>query len=94
MLANPFVRQSIELVDTEADSAAVNRLLAAAVVSNSFRNALLVDPRKAVEMGFAGECFEMSSKSLAVLMSIRAGSLREFAQQVHEKLPSYLSTAM
>ena len=94
MLANPFVRQSIELVDTEADSAAVNRMLAAAVVSNGFRNALLVDPQKAVEMGFAGETFDMSSKSLAILASIRAGSLRDFARQVTEKLPASLSVVM
>lgn len=94
MLANPFVHHRLEVVDTEADSTAVNRLLAAAVISNGFRSALLADPRKAVEMGFAGESFEMSSKSLAVITSIRAGSLREFAQQMHEKLPAHLSTVM
>jgi len=94
MLANPFVRQTIEIVDTEADSAAVNRLLAAAVTSNGFRSALLVDPQKAVATGFAGESFELSSKALAILMSIHAGSLREFAQQVYEKLPAHLSTVM
>jgi hypothetical protein len=94
MLANPFVRQSLEVVDTQADSATINRLLAAAVTSNGFRNALLIDPRGAVEMGFAGESFELSSKSLGVLMSIRAASLREFAEQVCQKLPSHLSLAM
>lgn len=94
MLANPFVRQTMEVVDTEADSAAVNRLLAAAVTSNGFRNALLVDPHKAVAMGFAGESFELSSKAMAILASIQAGSLRDYAQQVHEKMPARLSTVM
>ena len=94
MLANPFVRQTLEVVDTEADCSAVNRLLAAAVISNGFRDALLVDPQTAISMGYAGESFDLSSKSLAVLAAIRAGSLREFAQQVHEKLPAHLSTVM
>jgi hypothetical protein len=94
MLANPFVRQRIEVLDPAADCATINRLLAAAVVSNGFRNALLVDPQSAVEMGFAGESFDLSSKALAMLMSIKASSLREFAARVHEELPSHLSTLM
>jgi hypothetical protein len=36
----------------------------------------------------------MSSKSLAILASIRAGSLRDFARQVTEKLPASLSAVM
>jgi hypothetical protein len=94
MLTNPFVRQSVTIVDPQADIAAIDRLLAAAVTSNSFRSYLLGSPREAVEAGFAGESFDLSAGSLEFLASIRVGSLREFAEQIHQRLPAHLATAM
>lgn len=94
MLTNPFVRQHVTIVDPSMDVDTINRMLAAAVSSTGFRNLLLGNPRAAAESGFAGECFELSSSSLDFLNSIRAASLRDFAEQVHARLPGYLATMM
>ena len=94
MLTNPFVRQDVTVVDPTVDVDTINRLLAAAVVSNGFRSLLLGNPQAAVETGFAGESFELSSGSLDFLRSIQAVSLRDFAQQIHERLPGHLATIM
>jgi hypothetical protein len=94
MLTNPFVRQNVTIVDPLADIAAINRLLAAAVTSKSFRSFLLGSPRDAVEAGFAGETFELSAGSLNFLASIKVGSLREFAEQIHDQLPAHLAAVM
>jgi hypothetical protein len=94
MLTNPFTRQRVSVVDPTVDIETIDRLLAAAVVSSSFRALLLGNPQAAVETGFAGECFELSNGSLNVLKSIRAVSLRDFAQQVHDRLPGHMATMM
>ena len=94
MLTNPFTRQRVSVVDPTVDIETINRMLAAAVVNSSFRDLLLGNPQAAVETGFAGECFELSNGSLNFLKSIRAVSLRDFAQQVHDRLPGHLATMM
>lgn len=60
----------------------LNRVLSAAVVSRSFRNALLNDPAKAIAGGYLGEQFHLSSKTRQRISSMRAVSLTDFAAQL------------
>jgi hypothetical protein len=76
------------------ETATIDRLLAAAVVSKSFRSALLGSPRAAIEGGFAGEGFDLSSRAIDFLASIQVATLREFAEQIQERLPMQFGTAM
>lgn len=59
-----------------------NRLLTAAAINGSFREALLNNPGKAVSSGFGGEVFNLSVDVLKRLSSIQASSLAEFAAQL------------
>ncbi len=63
-------------------NADINRVLTAAVVSRSFRNALLNDPAKAIAGGYFGEKFHLSSKTRQRISSMRAVSLADFAAQL------------
>jgi hypothetical protein len=94
MLTNPFVCQSVTVIDPLAEISAINRLLAAAVASRNFRTFLLGSPQKAIDAGFAGEGFDLSRRSVEFLASIKVGTLREFAEQIHQRLPAHLAAAM
>jgi hypothetical protein len=55
---------------------------------------LLGSPRAAIEGGFAGEGFDLSSRAIDFLASIQVATLREFAEQIQERLPMQFGTAM
>lgn len=59
-----------------------SRLLTAAVINGSFRQALLNNPVEAISSGFGGEAFNLSSDVVQRLSTIRANSLAEFASQL------------
>ena len=59
-----------------------SRLLTAAVINGSFRQALLNNPGAAITSGFGGEAFNLSADVMKRLSSIRATSLAEFASQL------------
>ena len=59
-----------------------SRLLTAAVINGSFRQALLSNPVEAISSGFGGEAFNLSSDVVQRLSTIRADSLAEFASQL------------
>jgi hypothetical protein len=59
-----------------------SRLLTAAVINGSFRQALLNNPGEAITSGFGGEAFNLSADVVRRLSSIRATSLAEFATQL------------
>lgn len=87
MFKTTFTPQRITVVDPVADRANINRLLAAAVINSGFRNLLLANPRRAIQAGFAEEQFALSAQAEELLASIQAPSLKEFAQQLCDKLP-------
>jgi hypothetical protein len=72
-----------------------SRLLAAATVSPSFCDLLLVDPKMAIENGYQGETFLLSDAARYLLLFIHADSLAELARQIGQALglgvntPSY-----
>jgi hypothetical protein len=59
-----------------------SRLLTAAVINGSFRQALLQNPVEAISMGFGGEAFNLSADVVKWISSIKANSLSEFASQL------------
>jgi len=69
-----------------AQSAGLNRVFAAAVVNQQFREMLLRDPLDALQRGYMGESFLLSKEEWELIVSIRAKSLPDLAQQVTRSL--------
>ena len=69
----------------------LNRLLAAAAVSPPFCRLLLKDPESAIQRGYEDEVFHLRDIEYSLLLSIRADSLADLAQQLlqafNERLP-------
>jgi hypothetical protein len=88
---------SMQVSPSPEDHPELSRLLAAAVVNPSFCNNLLVDPQTAIESGCHGETFNLSDAERYSLLSIRADSLAELAQNIiqafgldlHPSLPTF-----
>ena len=59
-----------------------SRLLTAAVINGSFRQALLNNPSEAITSGFGGEAFNLSADVVKRVSSIQVTSLAEFATQL------------
>jgi hypothetical protein len=62
----------------------LNRLLSAAIVSAGFRNMLITNPETALDKGYQGEKFNLSSDEYRWLVSIQATDLASFASQMLE----------
>jgi hypothetical protein len=60
----------------------MSRLLTAAVVNPEFRNLLLTNPPIALSSGYNGETFDFTLDAQALILSIQANSLEEFATQL------------
>lgn len=73
----PYFVHNSPLKQTE-----VSRLLTAAVISKRFRTLLLTNPAYAIDRGFQGEPFQLENEEKNRILSIRAGSLAEFARQL------------
>jgi hypothetical protein len=63
----------------------ISRLLSAAVVDTTFRNMLLTNPRMVLSSGYNGELFPLNREEQETLLSIRATSLTDFANQWIER---------
>ena len=98
MLTPPFIRENSERREYKRQknhaelsaspvlqSAALNRLLTAAVVNYRFCSLLLSDPIQAVANGYNGETFELAPEEVQLLRAIKASSLRDFATQLLTK---------
>lgn len=66
-------------------SQGLNRMIAAAVVNQSFRSTLLHSPEKALRNGYFGEPFNLEPEEEAMVLSIEADSLSDFATQIVER---------
>ena len=60
----------------------ISRLLSAAVINKGFRELLLSDPERALAQGYFGEKFSLDYGQKALILSIRAKSLKDFALQI------------
>ena len=63
-------------------SSEISRLLSAAVINKGFRDLLLSDPARALSQGYYGEEFSLEYDQNALVLTIRADSLRDFAKQI------------
>jgi hypothetical protein len=66
-------------------SAAISRLITAAVINQSFRQLLLTNPEKAISSGFNGETFRLDRDEKELILSIQATTLADFAVKVSGK---------
>lgn len=60
----------------------LNRLMATAVVNHQFRSMLLNDPEQALKEGYLGTPFYLANEDRDLLLSIRADTLQDLAQQL------------
>lgn len=93
MIAAPYhtiIRKSPPSLRVNASprSVGLNRVFAAAVVNRQFRDMLLENPREALQKGYLGEVFTLTSEESDLVVSIRAESLSDFARQVYFSLGS------
>ncbi len=75
-------------------SKAISRLLTAAVISPKFCRLLLIDPLSAIQMGYAGEIFELTPEEIEQICLIKATSLHEFSTQLLTQSYSRLETVV
>jgi hypothetical protein len=86
MLVNQMINPQVTIQKPQREQTEVNRLLAAALISNQFCSLLLKDPARALKQGFAGEQFSLSNDEQDFILSLRASSLQEFVTHLCEHL--------
>jgi hypothetical protein len=67
---------------TASFSKNLNRLLSAAVVSPRFCRLLLSNPAAALAAGYNGECFQLTPAEYAVVTSVCATDIHDYAAQL------------
>jgi len=72
----------LEVVETSKSNSGLNKLFAAAVVNDQFCQLLLGKPEVALRQGYFGDSFDLTPEEYALVISIRAKSLPDLAQQV------------
>ena len=60
----------------------MSKLFEAAVVNRQFCQLLLSQPEAALQQGYLGNSFNLSTEEQALIVSIQANSLPELAQQI------------
>ena len=60
----------------------LNRLVTAAVISQSFCELLLHNPSEAISVGYDGEAFLLTAEEKNLVVSIQAVTLQEFVMQL------------
>jgi len=68
----------------------MSRLLAAAAINPDFCQLLLADPDSALRSGFLGEDFSFTEEERDLILSIRAESLPELANELARTFNEYL----
>jgi len=61
-----------------------SRILTAAVINMQFRQLLLSNPARAIDIGFGGEVFDLAREEKKQVAAIRATSLADFASQLNQ----------
>ncbi len=69
----------------------LERVVAAAVISDTFREQLLMDPRRALETGYLGEPFTLTEEEMAFLTGLRVRNVQELAQHVSRWVESQVN---
>jgi hypothetical protein len=84
MLETKTYRHPISLMvrGLSSDRLELSRLMAAAVINPGFCRLLLEDPEMALKSGFQGEDFLFTEEEYELILSIRANSLADLANQL------------
>ncbi|HSM69928.1 MAG TPA: hypothetical protein VK851_00145 [Anaerolineales bacterium] len=77
---------SYEHGTTAAKRSGLHRLFAAAIVNSQFREKLLCEPESALANGYLGQTFSLTDQENAVVKTIRAKDLPDFAKKVNQAL--------
>jgi hypothetical protein len=77
---------SFEIREPVVERSGLHRLLAAAIVNSQFREVLLSEPEMALEGGYLGQAFSLTDQEKAVISTVRAKDLTDFAQKVNQAL--------
>ncbi|PWB69882.1 MAG: hypothetical protein C3F07_18240 [Anaerolineales bacterium] len=71
---------------TPAQRSGLHRLLTAAIVNSQFREKLLNEPETALAGGYLGQAFILTEQEKAIIKTVRAKDLTDFAQKVNQAL--------
>jgi len=69
-----------------AQRSGLHRLFAAAIVNSQFREKLLCEPDLALENGYLGQAFSLTDQEKAIVTTVHAKNLTDFAQKVNQAL--------
>ncbi len=80
-----YIKQDTKgLKNATRSSQEYSRILTAAVINMQFRQLLLSNPGKAIDIGFGGEMFNLAREEKKQVAAIRATSLADFASQLNQ----------
>jgi len=82
--ASPAV--SFEYREPVVQRSGLHRLFAAAIVNRQFRETLLCEPESALANGYLGQSFYLTDQEKAIVKTVRAKDLTDFAQKVNQAL--------
>jgi len=77
---------SLGVVESPRNYIGLSKLFEAAVVNRQFCQLLLSHPEMALQQGYLGNIFDLTLEEQALVVSIRASSLSDLAQQVTKAL--------
>lgn len=72
----------LRVVESPRNLTGLSKLFEAAVVNRQFCQLLLNQPETALQQGYLGNSFDLTREEQALIVSIRANSLPDLAQQV------------
>jgi hypothetical protein len=76
----------LRVVESPGNYVGLSKLFEAAVVNRQFCQLLLSHPETALQKGYLGNAFDLTLEEQALIVSIRASSLSDLAQQVTKAL--------
>ena len=79
---------SFDFRKTTSNRTGLQRLFAAAIVSDQFRKTLLRKPEEALAKGYLGQPFTLTDQEKLLIESIHADTLTDLAQKVNRALKS------
>lgn len=83
---NTFSTTPLRLGKSANTRTGLQRLFAAAIVSDQFRTTLLSKPEEALANGYLGQTFMLTDHEKTLIQSIRADTLTDLAQKVNRAL--------
>jgi len=83
---NSYSAHPLSFVRPASTRTGLQRLFAAAIVSDQFRETLLKQPEEALAKGYLGQTFTLTDRECLIIKSTRADTLTDLAQKVNRAL--------